>query len=780
MKIRYAVVTTLTAAAVACSNPAEIDTPTTTEVTPVIAAAVAGAVSLGNAVTVSDVGWKTSFGGSISVESDATVIYAFVFGGTGGAAPVSGVSVGSQALTKVKGITGPNASSMDVFRLVSPTTGSRTITVTRSKTGYDPVRVTVMTVRGASTTDPNTTMANIEITPATATATKTVSIPSNSTALTISAVMASGSYLNGNGVTPTSGYQTLVAGGEDADGGWGVIGSAPGNTSVTHSWTLRADAAGRFAYLVSFSINSGSGGGTSTPPPDTTTTPPPTTPPPTAPAGTATFGTILTLNDNGWVQPFTGTLQVESDATVAYAVVFNGTGGNAPVNGVSLGGRAFTKIKSAERTLNASLDVYRLVAPPIGAQQVAVTHSKLGYDPVRVSVFTVRGANTTTPNGTVTEVEITPGSAVATRTVSILSSTDGLTISAVAASGMYANGNGIVATPGFQTTRSSGEDPDGLWGVLGSRAGASSVVHSYDMRADAAGRSAYLVSFTVNGASGAPPPPPPPPPPPTLPVASDGFTTILDYDLAQIPPLSPGSYQGWTAFERPWELMLYSNLTQITDATQPGTGSPNAARVWFQPTLPGGYAPINFEWKDPWPSNTGSIDLTFTIKLSANWDNNGASNGNDGIKVFFFGNQPQNNHFVGIASRQYDGSDVPGGVTLGGAWVFVGLQNPTVSYKTNVNLTRDAWHTVRMQVIANAPGVANGQLRVWVDGVQALLNTGQNDQPLYRERTNVMFYSAGQTAYQNRLELEPTYGAGLQSPPYVQWFDIGHITTAVR
>ena len=32
----------------------------------------------------------------MTVESDATVIYAVVFGGTGGAAPVSGVSVGGR------------------------------------------------------------------------------------------------------------------------------------------------------------------------------------------------------------------------------------------------------------------------------------------------------------------------------------------------------------------------------------------------------------------------------------------------------------------------------------------------------------------------------------------------------------------------------------------------------------------------------------------------------------------------------------------------------------
>jgi hypothetical protein len=127
---------------------------------------------------------------------------------------VSSVSVGGQALTKVKSITGPNSYSMDVYRLVKPVTGSgKTITVTHSKVGYDPVRVSVFSVRGASTSSPNGAMPNIEITPATAIATKKVSIPSTSGALTISAVMASGMYVNTTGVVPTPGYQTLVAGG---------------------------------------------------------------------------------------------------------------------------------------------------------------------------------------------------------------------------------------------------------------------------------------------------------------------------------------------------------------------------------------------------------------------------------------------------------------------------------------------------------------------------------------------------------------------------------------
>ena len=181
MKIQHVLVTAVTAVSLACSVPTETenDVPQPIDLPVSMPAAVTGAVTIGNAVTVSDNGWQRLFGGSILVESDATVIYAVVFGGSGGSAPVTGVSVGSQAFTKVKSATGVNQSSLDVYRLLAPVTGSgKAIVVTRASTGYDPVRVTVFTVRGANAADPNGPMTALDITPSTATATKTVSIAS--------------------------------------------------------------------------------------------------------------------------------------------------------------------------------------------------------------------------------------------------------------------------------------------------------------------------------------------------------------------------------------------------------------------------------------------------------------------------------------------------------------------------------------------------------------------------------------------------------------------------
>ena len=47
--------------------------------------------------------------------------------------------------------------------------------------------------------------------------------------------------------------------GQRDDGQWGVLGSAPGASSSVHSWYLRADAAGRYAYVIHFSINANGG-----------------------------------------------------------------------------------------------------------------------------------------------------------------------------------------------------------------------------------------------------------------------------------------------------------------------------------------------------------------------------------------------------------------------------------------------------------------------------------------------------------------------------------------
>ena len=778
MKIRQGLAAAVIAVLTACTTPTEQDETAAVTAAPdiPIANAVTPTVKVGAAVTFTDTGWQRTFGGALDIPSDANVLYAFVFGGAS-KAPVSGITLGSQAFTKVKSATGPNGSGLSVYRLVSPSTGSgRQVSVTRSATAYNPTRVTVIAVSGVDAANPNGTMTSVDITPSSATATKTVTIASRDGNLTMSALVAAPSYLNGNGVSATSGYQAIVATGEDADGQWGTLGSAAGASSSVHSWYLRADASGRYAFLIHFSINASSS--TSQP----GETPPPSQPDTTTPpSGTgAKFGTVATFKDDGRLSSsFGGALQVESSATAVYAVVFNGSGGKAPITGVSLGGRAFTKVKSAERTQNASLDIYRLVSPSIGSQQVTITRSTAGYDPARVSVFTVMGSNITTPNGTITETDITPGSATATKTVSVLSSSDGLTISAVAASSTYLNGTGVSATSGFQTTRATGEDADGVWGVLGSAAGGASVTHSYTLRADQSGRSAYLVSFSINGPSGAPAPPPPPPPPPPLPGGQDGFTTVFDWDAAQRPPLYPTVQNGWTAFERPLEKALYSNLTWLTDATQPGTASTGAVRTTFLPSLVGGYAPAVWGYFGNWPTNTGSLDMTFTIKFSSNWDNNGARNANDGTKLLFFAKEFQNNHFIIATSRRYDGGDGGNG-SLGGLYIAVGLQNPTITYKTNVDLARNVWHTVRIQMVGNTPGQRNGRMRIWIDGQQALINTGKNEAPSKLELTDVMYYSSGQVAQQSRFTFESTYGAGSESPPVTQWFDLGHVTAGTK
>lgn len=251
-------------------------------------------------------------------------------------------------------------------------------------------------------------------------------------------------------------------------------------------------------------------------------------------------------------------------------------------------------------------------------------------------------------------------------------------------------------------------------------------------------------------------------------------TLAIDWDMAALPGLAPAVVGGWQAAENAVETTLYSNLSLVSNPALTITGSHNAMRTTFQTTTLGGFTPVNvYPAGFTWPTNNGSFDYEFTVLFDPLFDNNGAG-ANVGTKLWFFGkNLPQNNHFIGTDALTFDGG--PSGGALGGLWLQIGLQSPTLTYKTNFQFTRGVATKIRVQGLANTPGTANGQLRVWADGVPVLLNTGANNAPTLTAVTNVQFFSAGQTAAQDRLQWYPTYGGGSQSPPIQQYIDCGHI-----
>ena len=115
---------------------------------------------------------------------------------------------------------------------------------------------------------------------------------------------------------------------------------------------------------------------------------------------TVKIGATVTFADNGWKRSFTGSLNIPSDANVLYAFVYGGAS-KAPVSGVALGSQTFTKVKSASGPNGSGLSVYRLVSPSTGSgKQVTVTRSAAAYNPTRVTVIAVSGADAANPNGT--------------------------------------------------------------------------------------------------------------------------------------------------------------------------------------------------------------------------------------------------------------------------------------------------------------------------------------------------------------------------------------------
>lgn len=252
------------------------------------------------------------------------------------------------------------------------------------------------------------------------------------------------------------------------------------------------------------------------------------------------------------------------------------------------------------------------------------------------------------------------------------------------------------------------------------------------------------------------------PPPVVLPGPGLNWVTVVDYDFAQVPPETPANYQSWTGFVQN-DPGVYSDTTQqIVDASLSLGGSANACRCHFRTGLPGGYSPVLYNWGGVVPANNGNFDLTYTFKLAPNW----LSANPPGVKQWFFGRESVNNHFVQVAAVDWNSNAQ---LTL-----MVGLQSPFNSFYTDKVIVPGVAYKVRVLGLANTPGTANGQMQIWVDDLPVQFNNGVYGPPNRTIANDIMFFSSGQTALQNRNKFNATWGGSVISPTVATYMDIGH------
>ena len=150
------------------------------------------------------------------------------------------------------------------------------------------------------------------------------------------------------------------------------------------------------------------------------------------------------------------------------------------------------------------------------------------------------------------------------------------------------------------------------------------------------------------------------------------------------------------------------------------------------------YASIWVKWSSNWQGHTSA-----TNKLIFNWIH-------DNPAVFLSIEGVGNGSLVPMLrlqntadSREYLSPNVVPGTTI----------------------SRGVWHRWEYQLIANAPGSANGTVRWWIDGV------------LVGEYTNVRFAGSGQANTWQYLSINPTWGGSDPSAKVnsAMYIDVDHV-----
>lgn len=209
---------------------------------------------------------------------------------------------------------------------------------------------------------------------------------------------------------------------------------------------------------------------------------------------------------------------------------------------------------------------------------------------------------------------------------------------------------------------------------------------------------------------------PPPPPPPGSLNEPAGMTRFFSTD-GSVRDFGPK----WIKASK-WLDDRYTRV--VSDAGNP-TGSGKAIeKRWYvgEPTDNGGGLTTLHHWSDVGGFPARVLYIRMRLKFSPNWDTDGHYGG---VKFGYWGSDGRG----GAAPTQYWTSN--GGA--GGSSFRIFFQDQTGpapnfnKFSSNAPLSLNQWHTVEiLQTAQSAKGVADGALKIWVDGVLSISESGIN------------------------------------------------------
>ncbi len=230
-------------------------------------------------------------------------------------------------------------------------------------------------------------------------------------------------------------------------------------------------------------------------------------------------------------------------------------------------------------------------------------------------------------------------------------------------------------------------------------------------------------------------------------------------------PMAAGSTPaGWFGV---WNRTSGLNLTVGMDATGP-VSAPAELTTHFPPGLAGGTSPnatVNGWSNTPRTANSDQYQALY-LSLWLKIEGTQFYMNNNGVKLSYFGvgrapgTTAANESILileGMGSQHYYDTAFK--------LHFTNLNDPFIYQKASTGrlVTVGTWHQIEVWQAVNTVGVADGQLKVWVDGTNVI------------DRSNITWRAAGQTAGYYSWRWEPTWGGGLTSHLGDDYISIDHV-----
>jgi hypothetical protein len=236
------------------------------------------------------------------------------------------------------------------------------------------------------------------------------------------------------------------------------------------------------------------------------------------------------------------------------------------------------------------------------------------------------------------------------------------------------------------------------------------------------------------------------PTPPTGTNEPSGLTLISDRHFQAF------NEAGWTDYKA-------GNFSLVPDATAPQAQA-TVGQVLYPAGFPGGTEPVNLYVP---LGNRSTMYLAFWFKMSPNFYGHPNSSVN---KIFHI--------WIGGVNRVYVAAMGAGNISSFQPQVRL-QQVPT---QANLNLgpnlvpsasmVRDRWYKWEIVLHANTPGVADGTVEMWLNGVKIA------------SYTNVQFVAPGQGNTWETINWAPTWGGTGATVPADQWMRMNEIYLSGR